>query len=221
MDVFHIPVTAEAKATLDEKVISALPERLCLAASAQFVSQLPEIKKLLEAKGKKASLVEAKHTAFPGQILGCGWENLKYDEKAEAFLYIGDGMFHPKALMMAAEKDVFALDPINGSFAKLDRKEIEAVRKKTKVAIVKFLHAQNIGVLLSTKPGQMMLKEALELKKKFPDKKFYYLVSNTVEFNQLENFPFVDCFVNTACNRLIDDWEKFPKPVLNIADLPA
>jgi 2-(3-amino-3-carboxypropyl)histidine synthase len=221
MDVFYIPVNAEAKAAIDDKIISALPEKLCLAASVQFVSQLPEIKKLLDAKGKKTSLIEAKHAAFPGQILGCGWESLKFDEQADAFLYIGDGMFHPKALLMAAEKDVFALDPVNGSFARIDRKEIEEVRRKTKVAIVKFFHADNIGVLLSTKPGQMRLREAMDLKKKFPDKKFYYLVANTVDFSQLENFSFVDCFVNTSCNRLIDDWEKFPKPVLNIADLPA
>jgi 2-(3-amino-3-carboxypropyl)histidine synthase len=221
MDVFYIPVNAEAKAALDEKAIDALPDRICLAASVQFVSQLPEIRKALEAKGKKTSLVEAKHAALPGQILGCGWEGLKFDEDADAFLYIGDGMFHPKALMMAAEKDVFVLDPINNSFEKLDRKIIEALQKKAKVALVKFLHAENIGVLLTTKPGQMRLNEALGLKKRFPDKKFYYLASDTIDFSQLENFSFVECFVNTACNRLIDDWEKFPKPVLNIADLPG
>lgn len=221
MDVFYIPVNAELEAVLDEKIISALPKRLCLAASVQFVSQLPEIRKILEAKGKKTSLVSVKHAAIPGQILGCGWENLKFDNKTDAFLYIGDGMFHPKALMMASEKDVFALDPVNNSFAKLDRREIEVIRRKTKVAQVKFLHAENIGVLLSTKPGQMRLNEALGLKKRFPEKKFFYLVSNTVDFSQLENFSFVECFVNTACNRIIDDWEKFPKPVLNVAELPA
>jgi 2-(3-amino-3-carboxypropyl)histidine synthase len=221
MDVFYIPVKADAKAALDDKAIDALPARICLAASVQFVSQLPELKKMLESKGKKTSLVEARHAAFPGQILGCGWEGLKFDENADAFLYIGDGMFHPKALMMAAEKDVFVLDPVNNTFGKLDPKIIEAMQKKNKVALVKFLHAENIGVLLSTKPGQMRLSEALGLKKRFPDKSFYYLASDTIDFSQLENFTFVECFVNTACNRLIDDWEKFPKPVINIADLPG
>jgi 2-(3-amino-3-carboxypropyl)histidine synthase len=221
MDIFYIPVSAEAKAILDDAAMGLLPKRICLAASVQFVSQLPELKKVLERNGKEVSLVQAKHAAMPGQMLGCGWEGLKFDEDADAFLYIGDGMFHPKALLMAADKDVYAHDPISGTFQKLDRKLVEALQKKAKAALIKFLHSENIGVLLSTKPGQMRLNEALSLKKKFPDKKFYYLASSTIDFSQMENFTFVECFVNTACNRLIDDWEKFPKPVINIADLPA
>ncbi len=101
MDVFFVPVRASEKIVLDEKQLGMLPERVCLAASIQFAGQLPEVAMQLQGKGRKASLVQARHAAFPGQMLGCGWEGLKYDEKADAFLYIGDGNFHPRALLMA------------------------------------------------------------------------------------------------------------------------
>jgi len=39
---------------------------------------------------------------------------------------------------------------------------------------------------------------------------------DTLDFSQLENFNFVECFVNTACPRLIDDYDKFHKAILNI-----
>ena len=29
----------------------------------------------------------------------------------------------------------------------------------------------------------------------------------------------VDCLVNTACNRILDDYEKFPKPLIDISDI--
>jgi 2-(3-amino-3-carboxypropyl)histidine synthase len=157
---------------------------------------------------------------FPGQILGCSWAELKYPENTEAFLFIGDGEFHPKALLLGSDKDVYVFNPFNKEFRKITTTAIADIKKKTKIAFTKFLHAKNIGVILSTKPGQMQLHNALQLKKRFPEKNFYYLTFNTIDFQQLENFPFVDCYVNTSCNRLIDDYDKFPKPVINIEDLP-
>ena len=219
MEIFFISAKATVKIEFPKRHLNKLPKNICLAASIQFVDQLPELKKFLERKGKKISLVKAKHAVFPGQLLGCSWTGLKY-EKTDAFLYIGDGMFHPKALLLGAEKDVYVFNPFNKEFKKISKKEVAEINKKRKVALTKFLHAENIGVLISIKPGQMQLNVALELKKRFPEKNFYCLVSNTIDFEQLENFTFVDCFVNTACNRLIDEQGKLSKPLLDISDVP-
>jgi diphthamide biosynthesis enzyme Dph1/Dph2-like protein len=41
-----------------------------------------------------------------------------------------------------------------------------------------------------------------------------------VEFQELENFPFIEVFVNTACPRIgLEDQKKFPRPVVNLADV--
>ena len=57
----------------------------------------------------------------------------------------------------------------------------------------------NLTALISTKPGQSYFKHALKLKEKYPDKKFFFIVHETLDFASLEDFPFVQVWVNTAC----------------------
>ena len=51
------------------------------------------------------------------------------------------------------------------------------------------------------------------------EKNCYIFAFDTLDFSQIENFPFVECWVNTACNRILDDYGKFPKPLIDLADL--
>jgi diphthamide biosynthesis enzyme Dph1/Dph2-like protein len=59
----------------------------------------------------------------------------------------------------------------------------------------------------------------MKLQEKYPDKTFYYLLADVIDFSKLEDFPFLQAFVNTACPRIIDDTEKVPRPMVNIEDL--
>jgi len=74
--------------------------------------------------------------------------------------------------------------------------------------------ADNVGVLVSTKSGQQYLKNALLLKRS--KKNIYIFVDNTFNYAEMENFPFIDVWVNTACPRIGDD--ETPKPLININD---
>jgi len=71
--------------------------------------------------------------------------------------------------------------------------------------------------------GKEMIKrnfrQAVELKNELKGKKCYIFAFDTLDFWQLENFPFVECWVNTACNRILDDYEKFQKPLVDLADI--
>jgi len=92
--------------------------------------------------------------------------------------------------------------------------------QKQKGAYLKFLDSDEIGIIISTKPGQNYYKEALALKDKYKEKNFYYLIFNTINFNDLENFPFIDCFVNAACPRIgFDDSMHFQKSIINIENI--
>ncbi len=224
MKLFFIETKANSDAKLPQKAIAMLPKRLCLAASVQFTDQLPKLQQQLKKNGKKASLLKARHATHPGQLLGCGYTKMEFNEpNTDAFLYIGDGMFHPQALLLGSDKDVYAFDPFAKQLKKLGRDWAERARRKEKGAMLAFLHAYRIGVIITVKPGQLgaqvALKEIFSLQRRFPDKKFYYLVCDTIDFAQLANFPFAQCFVNTACHRMIDDCDKFPKPVINIEEV--
>ena len=62
----------------------------------------------------------------------------------------------------------------------------ERIRKKEKGALLTFLSSDNIGVVVTVKPGQLgvqvALKDIFSLRQKFPNKKFYFLVCDTIDF---------------------------------------
>ena len=203
------------------KHISKLPSKIGLITTVQFIGQVKEVKLQLEKQGKKVFLGKGKHTAYQGQVLGCDVDAAaSVEKKVDAFLYIGSGMFHPIAISLKTKKDVFTFNPLTKKFSKVDRKEAERINKRKKGALIKFLSSKEIGVIVTTKPGQEQLKKAFELKNKFKDKNFYFLIFNTIDFNQLENFPFIECFVNTACQRIaLDDSVKINKAIINLEDV--
>lgn len=182
-----------------------LPEKIGLVTTIQFVDFLDEVKKYLEENGKKVILDKGiqKH---PGQILGCEQSAAKKNSAlVDAFLYMGDGRFHPIGLNLNTGKEVFIFNPLSNEFKKLEKKDIEKIKMKRKGQLLKFHSSKEIGLLISTKPGQNHLKEAKELEKKFPDKNFYYLLFDNIDFSQLDNFNFIECWINTACPRIEED----------------
>jgi 2-(3-amino-3-carboxypropyl)histidine synthase len=216
MKTIFIQAKHNEKISLPEDLIRKLPKEVALFTTVQFIGSIKDIKKQLEKKGINVKLLKTKHSKYTAQILGCNVEKFK----AENFLYIGDGMFHPKALLLKNNARVFVYNPFTKKHFELSKKDAEDMIKKQKAGLVKFLYSKEIGVLISTKPGQNKLKEARALKKKYPEKNFYFLIFNTLDFTQLENFNFIECFVNTACPRIsYDDSEKIRKPMVNIDDL--
>ncbi|MBU3941441.1 MAG: diphthamide synthesis protein [Nanoarchaeota archaeon] len=203
------------------KHVLKLPEKIGLVTTVQFIGQVKEVKSQLEKEGKKVFFGKGKHTAYQGQVLGCDVDTaVSVEKNVDAFLYIGSGLFHPIAISLKTKKDVFTFNPLTEKFGMVDRKEAEKINKKRKGALIKFLSSKEIGVVVTTKPGQEQLKKALELKNKFKDKNFYFLIFNTIDFNQLENFPFIECFVNTVCPRIaLDDSIKLTKPIINLEDI--
>ena len=199
--------------------LGGFPKTIGLATTVQFIDYTDEIRQFLESKGKIVYM-DKNRQKYEGQLLGCdvsGAEKVK--DKVDAFLYIGTGVFHPLGIALNIEKDVFCYDPINALLSKIDRTEIERYSRKRRAAYMKFLEATEIGILVSLKPGQNNFKKALELKKEFKDKNCYIFAFDTLDFNQIENFPFIQCWVNTACNRILDDYAKFPKPLADLSDI--
>ena len=201
---------------LDAKI---LPGRIGLATTVQFLDFVDEIKKYLENNGKTV-FIDKMRQKYEGQLLGCdtgGADKIK--DSVDAFLYLGTGVFHPLGIALNTEKDVFCYDPLNAVLSKIDRQEVERQNKKRKAAYLKFLEAEEIGILVSLKPGQNNFRKAVELKQRLKGKNCYIFAFDTLDFNQIENFPFVQCWVNTACSRILDDYSKFPKPLADLSDL--
>ena len=203
-----------------------------LYASIQFCNNLDQVKAQLKKAGVKVVTSKAKRTHAEGQILGCDSYhdslNLPNKElvKLDCYLYVGDGRFHPltliygqKDLSKAEFKEVVCNDPIDNKLFLVNFDSVKNITTKYKSSLMKFLTAGNIGIINTVKPGQEQLFTSYALEEKYPDKEFYHFLDDNVSFDQLENFPFIEVWLNTACPRIgFDDQEKFSSGIINVND---
>lgn len=204
MKVLNLHAKALVDIKLPEDKIKDLPEKIGLVTTIQHLDKLNSVKSQL------------KNAVKGGQVLGCNTSSAeKINDKVEAFLFIGSGQFHPIAIALKTKKPVFCLNPFTKELKQIDKDEIEKYQKKQKASLTKFLSSNRIGILVSTKPGQYNMKKALELKNK-ADKDYYIFQFDTLNPLELENFNFIECWVNTACPRIADEKVN----IINISDIP-
>ena len=201
----------EAKSSISEINFStdSLPKEIGIVTTIQYIDELSKIADYLKSKGIEAEL--------GGQVLGCD-ASAADKLKADTILYIGSGEFHPIGIALRTNKKVFKLHPDSMQIQEIKKEDIEKIQKRKKGMLLKFHTAKTIGVLLSTKSGQSTVQggreKAKRIKSQFPDKKFYYFTTDTLNPTELDNFPFIECWLNTMCPRLMEDIS-----VLNIEDL--
>src|SRR3989338_11617983 len=108
MKVLHIPCYSakDPIPVLKENISNLKYKKICIVTIAQHLSQLSRVKELLEKNNKEVLM--------GGQMLGGNQLNAtKFKDKADCFLYIGSGGFHPMAISAKTEKPVFVLNPIS------------------------------------------------------------------------------------------------------------
>lgn len=192
---------------------------VALVTTVQHAHQIPQMKEFFAQHSINALTEKGNFAIKEGQILGCDTVSIKkLEDKIDAVVYIGDGMFHPTGIETA--KPIFAYNPYTKQ-VKNANEEIERLKKRRKGSLAAALTAKRFGILVSTKIGQVNLHNAEWVKKELElrGKEAAMLVANELEPSTLNNFRSFDCYVNTACPRIADDTEKFEKPMLNIVML--
>ena len=199
---------------------------IALYAAVQFTHLLEPIMKQLDELGVKIISSKPARTNEKYQLLGCITykEALRLEEEPEAFLYVGDGVFHPRALVLAQReeenfKEIIRYDPVADKLILMGKDDCEMIFKKYNASLAKFLMAENIGVLITIKPGQQQFRVSKKLKEVFPDKNIYFFAEDTIDYTHLEDFNFIQSWVNSACPRIgFDDAVNLPIGMINITD---
>ncbi len=209
--IMYIPVRGEAdvKAIIKDILDNVKEEKIGLVTTAQFIDFLEDIKKGL--KGKEVLISKGRPNM--GQVLGCDAQAAK---GGDAYVYIGTGKFHPTRVAMETGKKVYTIHPKGGDLEIIDENYLLLYEKKKAARIDKFNQAKRVGILVSTKPGQNKMKQALKLKDSL-DKECFIVAANELHPDYLLGYD-VDVWVNTACPRLAED--KFDKPVVDINEIP-
>ena len=194
----------DAKSDLD---ITKILKKVKVEGKIGLVTTIQHLHKLKDAQKIIPDSV------IGGQILGCDVSAAeKIKDEVDAFVYIGTGEFHPLGIALKTGKKVIVANPLSDNVSIISEKDIEDYKRKIKGKYLKFLSADRVGILVSTKPGQCQLERALLLQKELEKPSYIFLANNFSE-NELENYPSIDIFINTACNRI-----NFKK-VINIEDI--
>ncbi|MEA2003571.1 MAG: diphthamide biosynthesis enzyme Dph2 [archaeon] len=185
-----------------------------LVTTVQYIDYLGRMKTALEKNGIKAYVGMPKIATYPGQVLGCDQSAAKdVESDVDAFLYVGSGLFHPLGIARATDKPVFCLDvEKKGIYSVEDEKRKYDIRLAMKQH--KFDEAKTVGLLATTKKGQMN-RDVFAIKDKIEKtgKKVYIISMDYISPDMLLGMK-LDVLVNTACPRIEEDL-VFSEPVVN------
>jgi len=192
MKTIFIPVKKKIDLNISKvnEISKSLPENITIAYSIQYQDLAINIKDILSKKHKINLFT---------QVLGCS--NLKLGKNTQAILLISDGRFHGASLALETKLPVYVFD--NNTFFNVSNKEISDFEKKQKAIYMKFISSDNLGIIISLKPGQYNLHKSIDLKKKLRNKgkKCYLFIGNNINRSEFDNFH-IDYYINTACPRL-------------------
>jgi diphthamide biosynthesis enzyme Dph1/Dph2-like protein len=199
----HLFIPARINPAINEKKISQLklPKEIAIAYSIQYKEIAERIKAILSKNHKITSLI---------QVLGCS--KPVFPKETKAVLLVSSGKFHAISIAAETSLPVYVLE--SDELKKISQEEVISLQKKKNASYMRFLNAEKIGILISNKPGQENLKEAIKFKSKLKNKKSYLFINNNIDIKEFENFPDIKSWLNTACPRM-----DFDSSIYNLGDL--
>ena len=211
-------IVDELEEMLKKKKLKSM-RRFC---NAQYLKFLVKLAGRLEKNGFKVSIGKGSgRIKVPGQVLGCNLTGLAdVDEKAEGYVYLGDGMFHPLGMQFFSGKPVIILDPVAKEITDMAGTHEKFLRQRYAL-ISEAMKAKKFGILLSSKKGQLQKQLALKCREMIESrgKKAYLFAMDLIKEDYMLGAD-VDCYVNTACNRIAsDDFKLWRKPIINPKEL--
>jgi len=199
-----------------------LPQKIGLLATIQYLDLIPKMKNMLESTGRTALVGKGDmRIAYPGQVLGCNCSSAEsVADEVDAFLFLGEGDFHPLAAAFGVKKDIFVLNPITKEIRNMSETRDRILRKRF-AAIQSANGAQSFLVIVCSKIGQDRSDAADKVIERIRSHglKAYKTVMEEITPMSLMAYR-VDAYVNTACPRVaMDDSAKYDRPMLTIPEL--
>lgn len=195
-------------------------QKIGIITSIQFVHTVPKVKEFLEGMGKEVFTHKA--LQHEGQILGCHLvAATAIEDKVDCFLCITAGKFYGLGLVLKTDKPALCMDLERNEIYSLEdeKKRIQKVIEWNKIAVK---DANNVGLIISWKPGQLKSAQApFDLKKRLEreGKNVFVLGMDEVTPEKFEGLK-LDALVNFGCPRIgIDDLERYRIPVVNAVEL--
>src|ERR671918_386066 len=190
---------------------------LSLLTDSQHLSQITIVKKIFEEYGYDIIIGRGKGQLNDAQVFGCEFYPAHYmQNKVDAYIFLGQSMFHSASIALSTEKPTYMLDPFFHEYKEVTE-FAQGLQKKAVLAIYKALDAERIGIIIGLKEGQFSQVRALDLKKILEGlgKKVQLIALTEITNERVQNFEKIDAFIQVACPRIATD-NHFKKPMLSV-----
>ena len=218
-------IESRSDVTLDDSIkgsLKDLPQKVGLLATIQYLDLIPVVKGILESMGREVFVGAGdRRIAYPGQVLGCNCSSAEaVIDDVDAFLFLGEGDFHPLAAAFGVKKTIFVLNPVTKELRDMSETRDRILRKRF-AAIQSAKRAQTFMVIVCSKVGQDRSDEADRVIEMIRSHGLRAYKSVMEEITPISLMAYrVDAFVNTACPRVaMDDSAKYDRPMLTIPEL--
>lgn len=202
--------------------LGTLPERVGLLATIQYLDLIPKVRAILESSGRKVFVgVGDRRICYPGQVLGCNCSSAEaVMDDVDAFLFIGEGDFHPLAAAFGVDKKVLVLNPVSGEVRDMSDVRDRILRRRF-AAIQGAKDAKVFLVLVCDKVGQNRKREADDAVRLIRENGRTAYEVTIEEITPMALMAYrADAFVNTACPRIaMDDSARYDRPMLTLTEL--
>jgi 2-(3-amino-3-carboxypropyl)histidine synthase len=203
------------------KALPSLESPVGLLTTAQHIHLIGEMAGFIESKGLEVMAGKGSGRLFAeGQVLGCNASAARaVSAKANSYLFVGTGNFHPMAVALVTPKPVMAADPVTGEVTDIAEARDRMLRQRH-AAIERARTAERFGIILSTKSGQRRMKAALSVRAMLSSVGAASVIAefDTVTPQKLNSLGF-GAWISTACPRLaMDDYAAYETPMLTVPE---
>lgn len=197
--------------------LSSRFKAVSLLTDSQHLDQVEGVKKIFEKHGITVVIGRGKGQLRDAQVFGCEfYPAYSVQKKVDAYMFLGQSMFHAASVAMSTGKPTFMLDPYFEEYSQVNE-FAEGLQKRAILAVYKALDAERIGIIIGLKEGQFAHVRAIELKKEFEKlgKKVQLIALTEITDERVQLFNGVEAFVQVACPRIATD-NHFKKPMLSV-----
>jgi 2-(3-amino-3-carboxypropyl)histidine synthase len=205
------------------RFLSSSIKTVGLTTFAQHLFELANVASILESEGLRPIIGKGLGQLHDGQVFGCEFYpayNIK--DQVDAMALLGQSMFHALGVALSTGMPTFMLDPYSDEVVDVQRTADERL-KRSILAIYRARDAQNFGVIIGLKEGQIMADQSIKIKEKLETlgKRVQLLAMREITSDRLNALNDIEAFIQTGCPRISVDGYTFSKPVLSVPQAHA
>ncbi|MEM2856129.1 MAG: diphthamide biosynthesis enzyme Dph2 [Candidatus Nitrosocaldaceae archaeon] len=184
-----------------------------LVTDSQHLMEINNVRSIL-SKRFNVIIGKGKGQLNDAQVFGCEFYPV-YNSDVDAYIFLGQSMFHAAGVAMVTNKPTFMLDPYFNEVKEVNT-FANTLKKRSILSIYKAVDAKRFGIVVGLKEGQLMLNRVATIKKRLEEhERIVRLIALTnITEDRLQLFD-MDAFIQIACPRISID-NPFKKPVLSI-----